>query len=419
MIAPILMILLPFVSGTRKSGSISLEVSPNRTTHTMTTNDILYSSSTTITSLSPRHDVTRSNYNSRWNWRDIDKFNGINMHSHDEIVNNQHPIDVMPHIPSIFVRGGAEGGSPPGGIFPSSSSFLELNPNYYQKDHPSKSRGYSPNTDTTTRGEFNPYGDPIHSVMFGGENKGVTTFHNQEQELKPLSQVVKDYFQRLHSTSPALYYGTISSIIIFVLWQFPPLMPILHKHFVCSQYNISKGRYHTLITSIVSHSTLSHLFMNLYGYLTFGKSIETVLRMNQISLGMFCIMAGIFSNVFFVQLNPNGSCIGLSGVALSLFAMYAKLHPSKQIAFLVKFLPIRLPSQYALTSLSIWSVVGMMSRQGMRNDGIAHEAHLGGILFGVIAYECLQRGIWMHVQQTLKRRWKQSTRTKKSNFKQW
>jgi membrane associated rhomboid family serine protease len=103
-------------------------------------------------------------------------------------------------------------------------------------------------------------------------------------------------------------------------------------------------------------------------------------------------------------------------VALSLFAMDAKLHPSKEIAFLVKFLPIRLPAQYALTALWIWSLVGMMS-QG--RDGVAHAAHLGGILFGMVAYECLQRGIWMQWKRTLygilrqgssnsrSRRWKQ------------
>jgi membrane associated rhomboid family serine protease len=329
----------------------------------------------------------------------------------EEINNNQHPTIILKeHTPAtvlLRVRGGAGGSSSSSSS--SSSSFLELNPNYNHHGDHSKNRGFSFNSDTGTffEREFNQYHDSINSPIY---------YQEQHEPLRPLSQVAMDFFQKLHRSSPALYYGTVSSIVTFFLWQFPPLMPILQNHFVCSQYNLSKRRYHTLLTSVVSHSTFSHLFMNLYGYLTFGKSIQPLLQINQISLGMFCITAGIFSNAFFVRWNPHGSCIGLSGVALSLFAMDAKLHPSKEIAFLVKFLPIRLPAQYALTALWIWSLVGMMS-QG--RDGVAHAAHLGGILFGMVAYECLQRGIWMQWKRTLygilrqgssnsrSRRWKQ------------
>jgi Uncharacterized membrane protein (homolog of Drosophila rhomboid) len=340
---------------------------------------------------------------------------------HDEKVNNQLPTIITREEEqkeccdnALFVRGGGGGGgeAAEGGTF--SSSFVELNPNYHTETQ-SDNRGIYSNAGAALERDFHPYHN--HNPT----NASPTTSINyRDKALKPLSQVVIDFFQRLHSSSPALYYGTMSSIVTFCLWQIPALMPILQNHFVCSQYNLSKGRYHTLITSALSHSTLSHLLMNLYGYLTFGKSIESLLYKNQISLGVFCIMAGLFSNAFFVIWNPHGSCIGLSGVALSLFAMDAKHHPSKEIAFLVKFLPIRLPAQYALTCLSIWSLVGMLSQ---RRDGVAHAAHLGGILFGMVGYECLQRGLWMQWKrkfystsfgQSCKRqRWKQA----RFNFK--
>jgi len=156
--------------------------------------------------------------------------------------------------------------------------------------------------------------------------------------------------------------------------------------------------------------------MNLYGFLTFGKSIESILNKNQMSLGIFCIMAGIFTNAFFVVFNPSGSCIGLSGVALSLFSMDAKFHPSKQIAFWLRFLPIQLPAQYALTMLLFGSIAGMTLSQG--RDGIAHAAHLGGILFGMIAYELIKRGHWMYWKRkfhsVLLRNKKQNNRRKHS-----
>lgn len=223
-----------------------------------------------------------------------------------------------------------------------------------------------------------------------------------QRQPKPIAQVVKEFFQQLRVSSPALFYGTVSSILVFVLWQIPQLSSILSKNFVCSQYNLSKRRYHTLFTSVISHTTLSHIFMNLYGFLVFGKSIEPILKLNDISLAAYCILAGIFANMFFVKIHRNGSCIGLSGVTLSLLAFDAMLHPSKEIGFLIRFIPIRLPAQYALTGLLIWSVLGMMAMANGRGDGVAHATHFGGMMFGIGFYELMNRGIWKDLRRKLR-----------------
>jgi len=226
-----------------------------------------------------------------------------------------------------------------------------------------------------------------------------------QRQPKPIAQVVKEFFQQLRLSSPALFYGTVSSIMVFVLWQIPQLSSILSKNFVCSQYNLSKRRYHTLFTSIISHTTISHIFMNLYGFLVFGKSIEPILKLNDMSLAAYCTLAGIFANTFFVMIHRNGSCIGLSGVTLSLLALDAMLHPSKEIGFLIKFIPIRLPAQYALTGLLIWSVLGMMAMANGRGDGVAHATHFGGLIFGIGFYELMKRGIWKDLTN-LRRKWR-------------
>ena len=224
-----------------------------------------------------------------------------------------------------------------------------------------------------------------------GKNRNASAAHP-----KPVTEAIREFFTNLFISSPALFYGITSSIFIFILWQIPSnfVSATLRRHFICSQYNLAQKRYHTLITSSMSHTTLSHIFMNIYGFLIFGKTVEPILKRNHISLSTFCILAAIFANLFFVKLHPQGSCIGLSGVSLALLALDAKLHPAKEIGFLVRFIPIRLPAHYALVGLFVWSLLGMMAMQSGRGDGVAHATHFGGLVFGVGVYELMKRGVW-------------------------
>lgn len=219
---------------------------------------------------------------------------------------------------------------------------------------------------------------------------------NRYSKPKPFAQFIQEYFIALQKASPTLYYGTLSSLIIFITWQIPvlPLSKLLRNHFINSQYNLRKRRYHTLFTSALSHTTLTHLALNIYGFNTFGKSILPVLSTNGMPFSLYCILAGIFSNLFFAIVHPAGSCIGLSGVTLSLLAMDAKLNPGKEIGFFFRFIPIKLPAHYALIALLVSSIFGTMNTMGGGGDGIAHATHLGGLLYGMLMHELMRNGLW-------------------------
>ena len=299
---------------------------------------------------------------------------------------------------SISIRGGA---------------YLQPNPNY---DNPDPNQFMPPTLGSMDNNHIQR--SSSYQDAYSAQSNAV----NNAKAPTPIAQVIREFFTQLHQSSPCLYYGTVSSIIVFILWQLhvPTLASILRNHFVCSQYNLSQGRYHTLITSSISHATLSHIFMNLYGFLMFGKSVEPILKMNDMSLSAFCILGTIFANAFFAMLHPQGSCIGLSGVALSLLAFDAKLNPSKEIGFLVKFIPIRLPAQYALTGLLVWSLLGMAATRGGRGDGVAHATHLGGLLYGIGVFELMNRGIWRRGRRRwirlLASRKRRGTRTGRGRF---
>jgi membrane associated rhomboid family serine protease len=287
------------------------------------------------------------------------------------------------------------------GISRGGSQPIEPNPNYvdYNQFMPPTLDEEEKNH---IRRPLNNHNNYYHqNSNYAQSNINRPMFHSQQyKKLKPFSQIVKEFMISLQKSSPTTFYTTISSILIFIIWQLPTIQTqkILLQHFVCSKLNVFKyHHYHTLLTAAISHNSLSHLLVNLYGLCTFGQNVESTLKRNFISLWSYCIVGSILSNLFFILLTPKGSsCIGLSGVTLSLLALDAKLHPSKEIGFVIRFIPIRLPAQYALTALLIWSVVGVVSSSGGRNhDGIAHHVHLGGLLYGMLVYELLRSGWYL------------------------
>ena len=280
---------------------------------------------------------------------------------------------------SVFstLRGGAAG-------------LIEYNPNYVDAN---PNRFMPP-----TLGEIED--DDIRRPL-NGNDFSYQRRSNVKQPLKPLPQLLKEFALRVNKKSPSLSYGMFTCILLFLVFRVPSFAYILRDHFVCSSFNLRKQRYHTLLTSAVTHTTIMHLLINMYAFYIFGNAVQPTLRANNFSLGVYCIVSAIFANIFFLLTSPKGgSCIGLSGVTLSLLALDAKLHPSKEIGFVLGIVPVRLPAQYALSTLMVLSVLGTFLGS---NDGVAHGTHLGGLIFGIGIYEALHRG-WGKKIQILSRK---------------
>lgn len=219
------------------------------------------------------------------------------------------------------------------------------------------------------------------------------------QRPPPLTELVKSFFAELHRFSPTLFNGTIASIALFVLWQLPTsssVSKLLRNHFMCSQYNIvRKRRYHALVTAAFSHSSFHHIAVNMYAFVTFGRSVKQILARNGIPLGAFVLSAAVFGNLVFLAFDGGqGSCVGLSGVTLALLAFDALVYPTKELRLIVSFIPITLQAYYLFVGLCGFSVLGIFGVVGRSN--VAHSTHLGGLVFGALFYEALKRG-WLQM----------------------
>jgi membrane associated rhomboid family serine protease len=94
--------------------------------------------------------------------------------------------------------------------------------------------------------------------------------------------------------------------------------------------------------------------------------------------------AALFSSHVFLLASKNGGCMGLSGITLAFLAIFARMHPQRELGvMLMGIIPVRMQAQVALLALLVWSVLGSIFRIG----NVAHAAHLGGLLFGMGYYE--------------------------------
>jgi membrane associated rhomboid family serine protease len=224
-------------------------------------------------------------------------------------------------------------------------------------------------------------------------------FRPERPRPPPLTEVVRNYVVALRDFSPTLSYGLLSSIVVYLLWQFESSSSIarnMRNHFQCSRYNVlRKGRYHVLILSAFSHASFRHLAVNAYAYLTFGRSARHVLARRGISLWPLVVSSAILGNLAFLAFDDgHGSCIGLSGVTLSLMAFDALIHPTKELRMFVSFIPLSISAYHLYLVLLGVSMLGMLGVDIFERGSIAHSTHLGGLVCGSLFFEAFQRG-WL------------------------
>lgn len=247
---------------------------------------------------------------------------------------------------------------------------------------------------------------------------------NGRRRPPPLAQSIKNYFEELRRYSPTLFHGTVASIFLYAAWQLPPssfVTAVLRNHFVTSSRNVLRGRRcHALVASALSHADFRHLAINLYAFLTFGRSVKQVLQTQGLGLWPFAVSAAAFGNLTFLAFDQGrGSCIGLSGVTreshlmriglksgvfspcadspvffkrftVALLAFDALVYPTKELRFFVSFIPMTLPAYYVFLGLLGFSVLGILGLVGRSN--VAHSTHLGGLVYGFLFYEAFRRG---------------------------
>lgn len=140
---------------------------------------------------------------------------------------------------------------------------------------------------------------------------------------------------------------------------------------------LRRREYHRLLTSGFVHGDPMHLFMNMLTLFFLGPALEEMVGPVGFALVYFAsLLAGSawavmehFRNLSYRALGASGAVSGVTVV----FALFAPL-----ASIIVFILPM--PAIVFAALYIGWSIYAA----GRVNDGIGHEAHLGGALMGVV-----------------------------------
>jgi membrane associated rhomboid family serine protease len=146
----------------------------------------------------------------------------------------------------------------------------------------------------------------------------------------------------------------------------------------------------TVLTALMLHSGIVHLGGNALFLWIFGNNVE--LRLGRPAFAALFVAAGATSIGCHVLADPTSTLplIGASGAISGVIGSYAALFPKNRVYVLFLYRVISVP---AVVAVGLWagiqaaSAVGLwlVSEPGTSASKVAFVAHLGGLLFGVIA----------------------------------
>jgi membrane associated rhomboid family serine protease len=160
-----------------------------------------------------------------------------------------------------------------------------------------------------------------------------------------------------------------------------------------SKGGLVQGRVFQLITFQFLHSGIWHLLGNMIGLYFFGRAVEAMLG----SRGMLklYLASGTIGGLLQIALGfafpahfGNQGVVGASAGVFGLIAAFATHAPDDPITLLLFFvLPITFPAKVLLIVegvIALLGVIGPFFRIAFIGPGVAHAAHLGGMLTGIV-----------------------------------
>ncbi len=136
-----------------------------------------------------------------------------------------------------------------------------------------------------------------------------------------------------------------------------------------------------LVTYGFLHGSFNHLFFNMFAVWMFGTPLERSWGSRRFALYFFVCVIGAGIVQLLVQTVEGGiyPTIGASGGVFGLLLAYGVMWPENRI-FLI-FLPIPIKAKWFVL---IYGGIELLLGFTRAMPGIAHFAHLGGMIFGAV-----------------------------------
>ena len=174
---------------------------------------------------------------------------------------------------------------------------------------------------------------------------------------------------------PGIGYGTLRQYVVYFGAFFPDSPLEVWRYF----------------TYMFVHVDFWHFLFNMLMLWMFGDEVAEWMGVRHFTcMYLFCgVFAALFSFLLSVVGFSNNPIIGASGALMGIFVAYYKFFPERRL-LLFFFFPMRI--KYAM-----WVLVAVDVLMAGSGDGVAHLAHLGGVVAGFV-YMWLYEGGFMKLR---------------------
>jgi len=177
---------------------------------------------------------------------------------------------------------------------------------------------------------------------------------------------------------PAVKHLLIINLLAFVALSTPVVSEYLFTY--GALWPIDSGRFGVwqLISYMFLHAGFGHIFFNLFALWMFGQAIENFWGTNRFVIYYF--LTGIGAALLHMLIGGGGApTLGASGAVYGILLASGMMFPNRPIMLL--FPPIPIKAKYFV---AIFGAIELISGLTRTNSGVAHFAHLGGMLVGFI-----------------------------------
>jgi membrane associated rhomboid family serine protease len=178
-----------------------------------------------------------------------------------------------------------------------------------------------------------------------------------------------------------------------------PLTPLVVDGLGLTPLLVMKGYVWQPVTYLFLHATVMHVLFNMLALWMFGVDLERRWGRTAffryyfvcgVGAGLTCIAAAflprsIVGNMYGVP------TIGASGAVYGLLLAYAMLFPTRTVYLLIFPVNVRI---YVI----IAGVLVLLQSFGGGGNGVAHFAHLGGLIFGYLYLSIGRGGPWAEIK---------------------
>ena len=184
----------------------------------------------------------------------------------------------------------------------------------------------------------------------------------------------------MRNLPPAVKNLLIINIIVFIgteligdpMYQWFALFPIGSPFF----------RWWQFVTHMFMHGNFMHIFFNMWSLIVFGPMLERLWGSKKFLIFYFvCGLGAALCHELVLLTQPlsNIPTVGASGAIYGLLLGFGMLYPNYVLTLV--FPPVSLKAKWFV---AIFAGIELLTGVLGTHDGVAHFAHLGGMLFGLI-----------------------------------